>query len=353
MAFVDEAKFYVKAGDGGNGCVSFRREKYVPKGGPNGGDGGRGGDVIAVATRTLHSLLDFKFKSHFKAERGQHGRGWDMHGRSGRDCLIEVPPGSVIKSADSGEVLIDLAEDGARFTLARGGAGGLGNPHFASGTNRAPRTATPGEPGEELWLRIELKLIADVGLIGLPNAGKSTLLSKLSAASPRIASYPFTTLEPQLGVLHHKYYDPCILADIPGLVDGAHRGVGLGHSFLRHVERTAVLLHVVDMADEHVGENYATVTRELQLFNAELGERTEILVLNKRDLMIPEIEEELLAHFRRDHRRIAVISAESGDGVEELKELICETVAGQRRKEAAARSDTTTVKPAETGSSGE
>ncbi len=331
MSFVDEAKFYVKAGDGGNGCVSFRREKYVPKGGPNGGDGGKGGDVILMARASLHSLIDFSFRSHFKAEKGEHGKGRDMHGRGGRDCIVEVPPGSVIKDAASGRVLVDLAEDGQRYTVARGGRGGLGNPHFASGTNRAPRTATNGVPGEEFWLKIELKLLADVGLVGLPNAGKSTLLSQLSAANPKVASYPFTTLEPQLGVLHYKYYEPCIIADIPGLIEGAHRGVGLGHKFLRHVERTSVLLHVVDMADDNVKRNYDTIACELALYKKELADRTQILVLNKKDLMIEEIEQELVDYFRQFTGDILLVSAETGEGLDMLRQRIM-AIVEERRK---------------------
>ncbi len=331
VSFVDEAKFYVKAGDGGNGCISFRREKYVPKGGPNGGDGGKGGDVIIVARASLTSLIDFTFRSHFKAERGEHGKGKDMHGRKGKDCMVEVPLGSIIKDADSGQVLIDLARDGDSYIAAKGGYGGLGNPHFASGTNRTPRIATNGKKGEEFWLKIELKLIADVGLVGLPNAGKSTLLSRLSAANPKIASYPFTTLEPQLGVLQHKYFQPCIIADIPGLVAGAHQGVGLGHKFLRHVERTAVLVHIVDMADDNVKENYQTIASELALYKEDLADRAQILVLNKRDLMIPEIEEELVAHFQGLVSELLVISAETGDGLEELREMIMAKVEKRRR----------------------
>ncbi|MBM9519033.1 GTPase ObgE [Desulforhopalus vacuolatus] len=333
MSFIDEAKFYVKAGDGGNGCVSFRREKFVPRGGPNGGDGGRGGDVILVATSALNSLLDFKFKSHFKADRGAHGKGSDMHGRGGKDCLVKVPVGSIIKDDETGEVIVDLSEDGARFVIGHGGAGGLGNPHFSSGTNRTPRQSTNGAPGDEQWLRIELKLLADVGLVGLPNAGKSTLLSKLSAANPKIAPYPFTTLEPQLGVLHYKYYPSCIIADIPGLVEGAHLGVGLGDTFLRHVERTSILLHVLDMSDEKAIENYEIISRELALYKDELAERTRILVLNKKDQMIPEIEEELLRYFKPLNLNVLLVSGKTGEGLEELKELLCTTLESKRLAE--------------------
>jgi GTP-binding protein len=333
MAFVDEAKFFVKAGDGGNGCVSFRREKYVPRGGPNGGDGGRGGDVIIRAVASLNSLLDFKYRSHFKAERGDHGKGKDMHGKNGNHCIVEVPVGSLLRDAESDQLMADLTEDGQSIVIARGGDGGLGNPHFSSGTNRAPRIATNGHPGEEFWLKIELKLIAEVGLVGLPNAGKSTLLSKLSNANPKIASYPFTTLEPQLGVLQYKYFEPAIIADIPGLVEGAHEGLGLGHKFLRHVERTTVLIHVLDMADEKVKENYEIISRELSLYKEELAGRSQILVLNKRDLMIPEIQSELESHFQELSPYVVCVSAETSDGIDNLKELIMEILEAKHRRQ--------------------
>ena len=326
MAFIDEAKFFVKAGDGGDGCVSFHREKFVPRGGPNGGDGGRGGSVIMRATNSLNSLIDFRYRSHFKAERGVHGKGKDMHGRSGKDCFIDVPVGSVIKNYESGEVLADLAMAGDSVVIARGGDGGMGNPHFASGTNRTPRVATNGEAGEEFWLKIELKLIADVGLVGLPNAGKSTLLSKLSAANPKIASYPFTTLEPQLGVLQHKYYKPCIIADIPGLIEGAHNGIGLGHKFLRHIERTSMLLHVIDAADEDVEKNFGVIANELLLYKEELADRTQILVVNKRDLVENSELEKLTEYFQQMGLKVISISAMTGEGIEDLKELVVETL---------------------------
>ena len=229
MSFVDEAKFYVKGGDGGNGCVSFRREKYVPRGGPDGGDGGRGGDVVITSTKSKNSLLDFRYRSHFKAERGIAWQGQRHAWAQGEEhCVMEVPVGSVVKDAENGEILADLIADGQEVIAAQGGDGGLGNAHFASGANRTPRHATKGQKGEERWLKIELKLIADVGLVGLPNAGKSSILTKLSAASPKVADYPFTTLEPQLGVLTFKYHRPAIIADIPGIIEGAHRGAGLG-----------------------------------------------------------------------------------------------------------------------------
>lgn len=322
MGFIDEAKFFVKAGDGGNGCVSFRREKYVPKGGPNGGDGGRGGSVILRARHSLQSLIDFRFRSHFKGERGEHGKGKDMHGKGGKDSYVDVPVGSVIKNAETDEVIVDLTVDGETYTIAKGGDGGMGNPHFASGTNRTPRIATKGQAGEEYWLKIELKLIADVGLVGLPNAGKSTLLSKLSAANPKIASYPFTTLEPQLGVLQFKYYDPCIIADIPGLVEGAHDGIGLGHKFLRHIERTSILLHVVDIADENAEGNFHIIENELMSYKEELAERTQVLVLNKRDLVTDSELEDIERIFGQLAQRVVTISGQSGEGIEKLKETV-------------------------------
>ncbi|SDP03988.1 GTPase ObgE [Desulforhopalus singaporensis] len=326
MAFVDYAKFYVKAGDGGNGCVSFRREKYVPKGGPNGGDGGRGGDVIIRASSALTSLIDFKYRSHFKAERGEHGKGKDMHGRGGKSCTVDVPVGSVIKDAETGECLADLTMDGDVFIVAKGGDGGLGNTHFASGTNRTPRIATKGKGGEEFWLVIELKLIADVGLVGLPNAGKSTLLSRLSAANPKIGAYPFTTLEPQLGVLQYSYFEPCIIADIPGLVEGAHQGVGLGHNFLRHVERTSILVHVVDAAEEEVENNYRIISDELLRYKEELAGRIQILVLNKIDLIDENRLKELYTVFAKFCDKVLPVSGQTGDGLSELKQLIVDTL---------------------------
>jgi len=324
MAFIDEARFFVKAGDGGNGCVSFRREKYVPKGGPNGGDGGKGGDVIIIAKNSLQSLIDFRYRSHFKAERGGHGKGKDMHGRGGKNCIVHVPVGSIIKDSDSDTVLVDLATDGETFLAAQGGDGGMGNPHFSSGTNRTPRIATNGKNGDEHWLKIELKLIADVGLVGLPNAGKSTLLSQLSAANPKVAAYPFTTLEPQLGVLNFKYNDPCIIADIPGLVEGAHNGVGLGHKFLRHIERTSIILHVIDAADENVKENYSIIANELLSYKEELADRTQILVLNKIDLIDDSLVKKLEEVFKAYGRDVISISGQEGLGIEHLKEKIAD-----------------------------
>ena len=326
MAFIDEAKFYVKGGDGGNGCVSFRREKYVPKGGPNGGDGGTGGSVYLEADARKMSLIDFRFASHFKAERGQNGGGKDMHGRGGKDCIVQIPLGSVIRDAESGVVLADLTEPGSRFLAAEGGRGGLGNSRFATSTNRAPRKATPGTPGQERWLKIELKLLADVGLIGLPNAGKSTLLSKLSAANPKVAPYPFTTLEPQLGVLVFKFRDPCIIADIPGLIEGAHAGVGLGHRFLKHIERTSILLHVIDCSsdgDQPITD-FRVLENELAAYNQELLTRRYVIVLNKIDLVDSARVKELAARFAAEGQQVVAISAETGQGIDALIHLLAD-----------------------------
>ncbi len=322
MSFVDEAKFYVKGGDGGNGCVSFLREKFIPKGGPDGGHGGKGGDVIIVADESKNSLLDFRYRSHFKAKKGTNGAGRDKHGRNGQDYIIKVPAGSIIKDAESGEVLIDLITHGSRFVAARGGDGGFGNTHFASSTNRTPRKATPGIPGEERWLRIELKLLADIGLIGLPNAGKSTFLSRLSAANPKVAPYPFTTLAPQLGVLQFKYIDPCIIADIPGLIEGAHQGVGLGHKFLRHVERTSILLHLLDCSSE--GEqpflDYSVIEKELERYDKKLLSRQRLILLNKIDLIDDERVDELRHYFQKQGLRTLAVSAKTGKNIDQLKE---------------------------------
>jgi GTP-binding protein len=332
MGFVDEAKFFVKAGDGGNGCVSFRREKYVPRGGPDGGDGGKGGDVYLVADRNLNSLIDFRYHSHFKAESGTGGKGSDLHGRGGKDCVLRVPLGSVIKDAETGAVLVDLTEPEQVFLAAHGGRGGLGNARFASSTNRAPRKATLGKPGDEYWLLIELKLLADVGLVGLPNAGKSTLLSKLSAANPKIAAYPFTTLEPQLGVLHLQYTEPCIIADIPGLIEGAHQGIGLGHQFLRHIERTSILLHLIDAStpDDQPVEDYQILARELDAYNQELRDRRQLVVLNKIDLIDDERLEEVKGQFAAFGMQVLAISAEEGTGLDGLKTLLGDLLEEQR-----------------------
>ncbi|MEW6218122.1 MAG: GTPase ObgE [Thermodesulfobacteriota bacterium] len=328
MALVDEAKLHVKAGDGGDGCVSFRREKYVPRGGPDGGDGGDGGSVFLEASARLRSLIDFRFRAHFAAERGAHGRGKSQHGRRGRDLVVAVPLGSLIRDAASGEVVADLVTDGQRLLVARGGRGGRGNGHFATPTNRAPRRADKGTAAEERWLTIELKLLADVGLIGLPNAGKSTLLSRLSAANPKVAPYPFTTLEPQLGALH---LDDrlCILADIPGLVAGAHQGVGLGIAFLRHIERTSLLVQVVDASLEHeeVLAGFRAVQEELACYRPDLPARVRLVALNKIDLVAAEGLHLLELAFDRLGVPTVPVSGMCGQGVEGLKLAIGQLVA--------------------------
>ncbi len=340
MGFVDEVKFFVKAGDGGNGCVSFLREKFVPRGGPNGGDGGAGGSVYLKTDSRKHSLIDFRYRSHFKAERGRNGQGSDKHGRGGKDTTISIPPGSVVKDAESGQILADLTDGDQLFLAASGGKGGYGNARFTTSTNRAPRKATPGTPGEELWLKIELKLLADVGLIGLPNAGKSTLLSKLSAANPKVAPYPFTTLAPQLGVLHFRFQDPCIIADIPGLIKGASKGVGLGHQFLRHVERTTILMHVIDGSTE--GDqplaDYQILMDELAAYNDALLNRTHLVLLNKIDCLDSDRIKEIETLFTEQGVDLHLISALENKGIDSLKKQIGFMLEDQRvaKEEAAA-----------------
>jgi len=329
MAFIDEAKFYVKGGDGGNGCVSFRREKFVPKGGPDGGDGGDGGDVIIKASSRLGSLIDFRYRSHFNAERGLHGQGKKKHGRYGADCLVNVPVGSLIKDAETGEVLADLVEGGQSIVVVKGGLGGRGNAHFASSTNRTPRIAGKGKPGSELWLRIELKLLADIGLVGLPNAGKSTLLSKLSAAQPKIASYPFTTLEPHLGVMQLDHHLPHIIADIPGLIEGAHKGAGLGHKFLKHIERTKIILHIIDASRtiDEIIEDHQTIEQELSRYKDTLLGRRKFILLNKMDLLEDKSQfEKLHKIFKNKDVSVLAISALTGSGIDTLKEYLVETL---------------------------
>lgn len=330
MKFFDEALITVQSGHGGNGCVSFRREKHVPKGGPNGGDGGKGGDVLFKTTSRMHTLYDFQFKRHFKAERGQHGRGKNKSGKSGKDLTILIPPGTIVKEAETGRVLKELVKSGESFSAAHGGRGGLGNQHFASSRRRAPRYAQDGELGQTLAIKLELKLLADVGIVGLPNAGKSTLVSKLSAARPKVANYPFTTLIPNLGVVDCDHTDPFVVADIPGLIEGAHRGAGLGTRFLRHVERSRLLVHLIDLSTvspEDLLGPYRTVNDELQQFNPTLGQRAQVIALNKVDKAgTRAIAEQLRNALEPSNPDIWVISATKGEGLQELKNHLARLV---------------------------
>jgi len=322
VKFIDEAKIYVKAGDGGRGCVSFRREKYVPRGGPDGGDGGNGADVTMIARRNMTSLLDYRYQRHYKAKRGVHGKGKDQHGKNAEDLLIPVPLGTMIKDFESGAFYGDLTEDGQTLVIARGGKGGRGNARFVTATNQAPKEAEPGVPGQEKTLKLELKLLADVGLLGFPNAGKSTLISRVSAARPKIADYPFTTLVPNLGVVSYGDGATFILADIPGLIEGAHEGAGLGIQFLRHIERTKILIHLLDlspMTQRDPIEDYAAMNRELKSYNEELSKTPQIVALNKID--ITEAREELETiekHFSELGIKTFPISSATGEGTKEL-----------------------------------
>jgi GTP-binding protein len=322
MEFVDYVKIRVKAGDGGRGCVSFRREKYVPRGGPNGGDGGRGGHIIFKATDELNTLLDLRYQREYKAEKGQHGMGKKMHGKDGRDLVINVPVGTIIKDADTGDVLIDLDRSGTEALVVKGGRGGLGNAHFATSTRQAPRFAQKGEEGETRQLILELKLLADVGLIGLPNAGKSTLLSVISSARPRIADYPFTTVTPALGVVKLENYKSFVVADIPGLIEGAHRGVGLGFQFLRHVERTSILLHLVDISGLGEGdpvENFEKINEELELYSPELIRKPQIVVGTKLDITGNKKRLNRLAEYCKNRAiDFFPVSAITGEGIKRL-----------------------------------
>lgn len=320
--FVDRIKIYAQAGDGGNGCVSFRREKYVPRGGPNGGNGGKGGDIVIMASHDLYTLLDQKYHQHYIAGRGAHGEGKNRHGRDGKDIIVKVPVGTMVYDFESGTLLADLIRDGEHVTVALGGRGGLGNAAFATSVNRAPKYAQPGAKGEARWLLLELKLLADVGIIGLPNAGKSTLISSVSAARPKIADYPFTTLSPNLGVVSYGRYKGFVMADIPGLIEGAHEGKGLGFQFLRHVERTSILLHLVDISDGATVppvEALETVTKELGLYSPFLLEKPQVVAGTKIDAMTGEDKlKTLLRHCRAKRLKFFPISAVTGDGVKEL-----------------------------------
>lgn len=323
--FLDYAKVFLKSGDGGAGSVSFRREKYVPRGGPDGGDGGRGGHLIFKVSRDVTTLSHFRYQHHFKAENGKPGEACNRSGKNGQDIIIQVPVGTVVKDAETGRIIADLAEDGMEYIILRGGRGGRGNSHFATPTRQTPRIAERGEPGLEKWVILELKLLADVGLIGYPNVGKSTLISRISAARPKIADYPFTTIEPNLGVVDHKGKS-FVAVDIPGLIDGAHLGVGLGLQFLRHIERTRVLVHLIDvsgLSGRDPYNDYLQINRELQEYNPGLADKVQIIALNKSDL---PASADLIKDFIRHvpDKTVLTISAATGSGIDQLLDKLIE-----------------------------
>jgi GTPase len=329
--FIDEATIHLKAGNGGSGCVAFRREKFVPKGGPSGGDGGAGGSIYALATARLNTLYHLKFRREWKGGRGEHGQGSNRTGSDGEEVVIELPIGSIIRDAASGELIADLLEEGQRVLLARGGRGGQGNQHFATATRQAPRFAQPGEEGEERTVRIELKLIADVGIVGLPNAGKSTLISVISAARPKIADYPFTTLVPNLGVVSIDD-ETMVVADIPGLIEGAHEGHGLGDRFLRHVERCATLVHLVDLsASDHPSDEAVVVAKELALYSATLAAKPRVICGSKLDAAHEGASDDLRRHAQAEGLPYFEISAIAGTGVTELLRQLMPVVLEHRQ----------------------
>jgi GTP-binding protein len=341
MKFLDEAKVYIASGAGGNGCVSFRREKFIEFGGPNGGDGGRGGDVVVEAVTGLNTLIDYRYQQHFKAQRGGNGMGKDRAGANGKDVVLKVPVGTQVYEEDGETLLADLTEVGQRVTIAEGGNGGFGNAHFKSSTNRAPRHANPGQPGEESTIRLRLKLIADAGLIGLPNAGKSTFLAAVSAAKPKIADYPFTTLHPQLGVVELDGRE-FVLADLPGLIEGAHEGTGLGDRFLGHTERCRVLLHLIDGTSDDAGEAYKIVRRELEAYGHDVIDKPEIVALSKSDALTKESIKTQAGKLKKACKKTPlVLSAQSGDGVQEALRALLKII--DKARDAA---DSSTAKEA-------
>src|SRR5690348_11393436 len=336
MKFLDEAKVYIRSGDGGNGCVAFRREKFIEFGGPSGGNGGKGGDVVIEAVDGLNTLIDYRYQQHFKAQRGENGMGKDRHGAGGKDVVLKVPIGTQIYEEDGETLLADLTAIGHQVTLAKGGNGGFGNAYFKSSTNRAPRHANPGQPGEELTIRLRLKLIADAGLVSLPNAGKSTFLSVVSAAKPKIADYPFTTLHPQLGVVEIDSRE-FVLADIPGLIEGAHEGTGLGDRFLGHVERCRVLLHLVDATTEHAGKAYKTVRGELEAYGGQLTDKIEIVALNKIDAVDPDELKKQKDRLKRAAKKTPLLlSGVTGEGVKEALRALADVI-GDKQVTSKAR----------------
>src|ERR1700693_919073 len=336
MKFLDEAKVFIRSGDGGNGCVAFRRDTYIEFGGPSGGNGGRGGDVIVEAVDGLNTLIDYRYQQHFKAQKGTNGMGKDRHGANGKPIVLKVPVGTQIFDEDRETLIHDFTTLGEKFTLSEGGNGGFGNAHFKSSTNRAPRNANPGQVGEEHWIWLRLKLIADAGLIGLPNAGKSTFLAAVSAARPKIADYPFTTLHPQLGVVRLSAMEEFVLADIPGLIEGAHEGAGLGTRFLGHVERCAVLLHLVDGAAGDVVRAWRTVREELAAYGGGLAGKPQLSGLNKLDAMTPrEAASRRSALAKASGRRVMLLSGVTGEGVPEVLRALQEMINVARREQAA------------------
>ena len=337
MKFLDEAKIYIQSGAGGNGCISFRREKFIEFGGPNGGDGGKGGDVLVEAVNGLNTLIDYRYQQHFKAERGGNGMGKDRHGANGKNALLKVPVGTQVYEEDGETLLADLTDVGQRVVIAKGGNGGFGNAYFKSSTNRAPRHANPGQPGEELTIRLRLKLIADAGLVGLPNAGKSTFLNAVSNASAKVGDYPFTTLRPQLGVVRHKGRE-FVVADIPGLIEGAADGAGIGDRFLGHVERTRVLLHLIDGSGDDPLDAWQIVRGELEGYGAGLDDKAEIIALTKADLLDDKQRSKLIKALEKESgAKVFPISAPLEEGMEPLLDTIIErlgTAAAEEKRQA-------------------
>lgn len=342
MKFIDEATILVQSGNGGQGCVSFRRERFVPKGGPDGGDGGRGGDVILLASPQRSTLYHFTFQRQYKAGNGRPGQGRRKTGKDGEDLIIEVPPGTLVINAESGELITDLTRSGETVTVARGGRGGQGNTRFKTSTHQTPRFAQPGEPGESLSLKLELKLLADVGIMGFPNAGKSTLISALSAARPKIADYPFTTLHPNLGVVHPPWGgEPFVVADVPGLIEGAHSGAGLGIRFLKHLERTRLLIHLMDAGEidpDHPLDRYTAINSELASYRPELAEKPQLLVLNKMDLPGADVAAELF-RMAAPNLPFLTISAAARTGLDELMRRVTRMLASISHEEPQEISD--------------
>lgn len=340
MKFLDQAKVFVKSGNGGAGSVSFRREKYVAFGGPNGGDGGKGGDVWVEATRDLNTLIDYRYQQHFKADTGTHGMGKDRTGAAGEDIVMKVPVGTQVIDADTDEILVDLTEEDQRVLLAKGGNGGWGNARFKSSTNQAPRKANPGEEGEERWVWLRLKLIADAGLVGLPNAGKSTFLSTVTAASPKTADYPFTTLHPHLGVVKLGPAERFVLADLPGLIEGASEGAGLGHRFLGHVERCAAVLHLIDASAEDPAENYRIIRTELVEYEGSIEDKPEIVVLTKCDALEDDVLEDVKQAVEAECGQTPLlISSVANQGLKPVLSAVYQHVQKRRQKEEAKREE--------------